>query len=260
MKGSDLHPKDRSFQTFTDTPNKGWGAHLEKVSTKGLWSYREERLHINVLELKVVYLALQRFKDQCQNQTVLVATDNSTVIAYINKQRETHSAEMCALLCDLVPSLPDNPKSQTHSGMDIASTCNQTDLSKVVHSSCRSVCHSSEPSYVSPVTDRNAWDVDALNINWLGLTAYAYPSMALLYRLIQKKNRQCSHHCNCPRPARDALVLGPSAALHIDPTSVTSVNDTPQTALHPGVSQQSSGFNAWCLRVNSSKNQASLWK
>ena len=57
-----------------------------------------KRLHINVLELKVVSLALRQFKDQCQNQTVLVATDNSTVVAYINKQGGTHSVEMCALL------------------------------------------------------------------------------------------------------------------------------------------------------------------
>ena len=58
----------------------------------------KERLHINVLELKTVFLALQRFKDQCQNQTVLVGMDNSTVVAYIDKQGGTHSAEMCALL------------------------------------------------------------------------------------------------------------------------------------------------------------------
>ena len=57
-----------------------------------------KRLHINVLELKAVSLARRQFKDQCQNQTVLVATDNSTVVAYINKQGGTHSAEMCALL------------------------------------------------------------------------------------------------------------------------------------------------------------------
>ena len=66
--------------------------------TKGLWSDQEKRLHINVLELKVVSLAFRRFKDQCQNQTVLVATDNSTVVAYINKQGGTQSAEMCVLL------------------------------------------------------------------------------------------------------------------------------------------------------------------
>ena len=64
---------------------------------------------------------------------------------------------------DLVPSLPDNLKSQTHSRvserdgrpsvqvepspvnrMVAASAGVKTDLSKVVHS-CRSICHSSEP-------------------------------------------------------------------------------------------------------------------
>ena len=95
---ADLQPKDHSIQLFTDASNKGWGAHLNQSSTKGLWSDQEKRLHINVLELKAVSLALRSFKDQCQNQTVLVATDNSTVVAYINKQGGTHSAEMCALL------------------------------------------------------------------------------------------------------------------------------------------------------------------
>ena len=98
LKGADLHPKDHSIQLFTDASNEGWGAHLDHNSTKGLWSDREKRLHISVLELKAVSLALQSFKDQCQNQTVLVATDNSTVVAYINKQGGTHSTEMCALL------------------------------------------------------------------------------------------------------------------------------------------------------------------
>ena len=98
MKGADLHPKDHSIQLFTDASNEGWGAHLDQNFTKGLWSDREKRLHINVLELKAVSLALRDFKDQCQNQTVLVGTDNSTVVAYINKQGGTHSAEMCALL------------------------------------------------------------------------------------------------------------------------------------------------------------------
>ena len=90
MKGVDLHPKDRSVQLITDTSNEGWGAHLEQTSTRGLWSDRGKMLHINVLDLKVVSLALLSFKDQCQNQTVLVATVNSTVVAYINTQGGTH--------------------------------------------------------------------------------------------------------------------------------------------------------------------------
>ena len=48
------------------------------------------------------------------------------------------------------------------------------------------------PLYVSPVPDQHAWDIDALNKNWSGLTAYAYPPMALLHKVIQKIRQ-----CNC---------------------------------------------------------------
>ena len=45
--------------------------------------------------------------------------------------------------------------------------------------------------YVSPVPDQHAWDIDAPNINWSGLTAYAYPPTAL-HKVIQKIRQ-----CNC---------------------------------------------------------------
>ena len=67
------------------------GPSLRSKFYKGSVVRPGKRLHINVLELKAVSLALRSFKDQCQNQTVLVATDNSTVVAYINKQGGTHS-------------------------------------------------------------------------------------------------------------------------------------------------------------------------
>ena len=87
-------------------------------------------------------------------------------------------------------SLPDNLESQTHSRV---SECDgrpfiQVEPSAVNRSSNRSV-ESEEvhphvdlfatslnhklPLYVSPVPDANAWDIDALNIDWTGLTAYA---------------------------------------------------------------------------------------
>ena len=165
MKGSDLHPKYHSIQHLTDASNEGWGAQLDQRSSKGLWSDQEKRLHINVLELKAVSLALQNFKDQCQDQTHLVSMDNSTVVAYINKQGGTHSVEMCALLWKIMTwchhyhrtlkagHIPgclnvmanllsrSNQVQSTewslHSGV-------QTDMPEVVHSSCRPVCHSCE--------------------------------------------------------------------------------------------------------------------
>ena len=96
--GADLQPKDHSIQLFTDDSNEGWAAHLDQSSTKGLLSDWNKRLYINVLELKVVSLGLQSLQDQSQNETVLVAMENSTVIAYTNKQGGTQSAEMCTLL------------------------------------------------------------------------------------------------------------------------------------------------------------------
>ena len=46
-------------------------------------------------------------------------------------------------------------------------------------------------------------------------------------------------HSNSPRLARDALVLGPSAALNRDPTTIASVNNTTQTVSQSRISQQS---------------------
>ena len=95
------------------------------------------------------------------------------------------------------------------------------------------------PLYVSPVPDPNAWDIDALNINWMALTAYFYPPTALLYRVIQNQAMLLPDHRNSPRLARDALVLGPSAALNRDPTTTSSVNDSSQTVPQLCVPQQS---------------------
>ena len=63
-----------------------------------IWSLPESRLHINHLELKVVFLALKEFQDLCSNNIVLVATDNKTVVAYINKEGGMKPGSLCALL------------------------------------------------------------------------------------------------------------------------------------------------------------------
>ena len=259
MKGADLHPKDHSIQLFTDASNEGWGAHLDQNSTKGLWSEREKRLHINVLELKAVSLALRDFKDQCQNQTVLVATDNSTVIAYINKQGGTHSPVENH---DLVPSLPYNIESQAHSRvsecdgrppiqvqpsavnrMVSAPSGLQANLPEVVHPSCRLIRHSPESqtpsicvSYPRPKGLEHRCSEHKLDQpHGLRLPSYGSPSQG------DPKDQAMPlpDHRDSPRLARDALVLGPSAALNRDPTTTPSVNDPTQTVPQLCVPQQS---------------------
>ena len=52
-------------------------------------------LHINHLELKAVFLAVKEFQDLCSNNIVLVATDNTTVVAYINKEGDEVGLPVC---------------------------------------------------------------------------------------------------------------------------------------------------------------------
>ena len=93
-----LHPREHEILIFTDASNAGWGTHLNQDSTGGLWSQHEKHLHIYLLELKAVFLALQFFKKNCSNNLVLIASDNTSVVSYINKQGGTKSAELCALI------------------------------------------------------------------------------------------------------------------------------------------------------------------
>ena len=58
----------------------------------------ESKLHINYLELKAVFLALKEFQDLCGGKIVLVATDNTTVVSYINKEGGMRLGPLCALL------------------------------------------------------------------------------------------------------------------------------------------------------------------
>ena len=111
---------------------------------------------------------------------------------------------------DLVPSLPHNIESQAHSGClnvmaDLLSRSNlvqSTEWSlhpQVFKEICQKwftphvdlfATHLNHklPLYVSPVPDPKSWDIDALNINWTNLTAYAYPPMALLHKVIQRSS------------------------------------------------------------------------
>ena len=98
LSGQPLHPLKHALQIFTDTSKEGWGAHLNERTARATWSLPESKLHINHLELKAVFLALKEFQDLCSNNIVLVATDNTTVVAYINKEGGMKSGSLCALL------------------------------------------------------------------------------------------------------------------------------------------------------------------
>ena len=87
---------------YSDASRMGWGAHLLGHRVSGLWTELEEQDHINLLELRAVYLALQAFQHRVAHQSVAVMCDNATVVAYVNKQGGTVSRSLCLLTKELL--------------------------------------------------------------------------------------------------------------------------------------------------------------
>ena len=70
----------------TDASLKGWGATFEGRTARGLWDRSMKTAHINYLELMAVFLAVKHFEPLVSGCHVLIRTDNTTAMSYINKQ------------------------------------------------------------------------------------------------------------------------------------------------------------------------------
>ena len=71
---------------YSDASSSGWGAHLLDQNVSGVWSDQEKLLHINLLEMKALFLGLQAFQEDVSGRHVTAMCDNSTVVAYVNKR------------------------------------------------------------------------------------------------------------------------------------------------------------------------------
>ena len=94
------------------------------------------------------------------------------------------------------------------------------------------------PLYVSLVPDLQAWNIDALNISWSGLVAYAYRPTALLLKVVHKVSQY-----NC------LLILIATGwpgmpwfwglvAINRNSTPVDCVSNSTQAVQQPSVSKQ----------------------
>ena len=95
--GTSIHPPDPEFFLYTDASHYGWGAHLEPttLSFHGRWTENQSQLHINMLEMMAIRLALKQAKTFIHHSCIMISTDNTTVVSYINKQGGTHSPNLC---------------------------------------------------------------------------------------------------------------------------------------------------------------------
>ncbi|XP_051959970.1 uncharacterized protein LOC127627568, partial [Xyrauchen texanus] len=92
-----LQQVSRCVLVTTDASKLGWGAVCNGRAAAGRWNRGPLHWHINCLELLAVFLALQKFLPLTRNKHVLVRTDSTTVVAYINRQGGVRSPYMSQL-------------------------------------------------------------------------------------------------------------------------------------------------------------------
>ena len=196
---------------YSDASSSGWGAYLLDQNVSGVWSAQEKLLHINLLEMKALFLGLQAFQEVVAGHHVTAMCDNSTVVAYVNKQGGTVSRSLCLLTSRLLRwtesldvhldarYLPD----ESNVLADVLSRRWQvvgTEWSlhpQVARALLRAwgnpsidlfaTCLNAKlPLYCSLVPDPQAVFEDAFRHPWDDLDLYAFPPFALVGRVIAR--------------------------------------------------------------------------
>ena len=196
---------------YSDASSSGWGAHLLDQNVSGVWSDQEKLLHINLLEMKALFLGLQAFQEDVAGHHVTAMCDNSTVVAYVNKQGGTVSRSLCLLTSRLLrwtESFDVHLDARYLPGesnvlADVLSRRGQvvgTEWSlhpQVARALLRAwgnpsidlfaTCLNTKlPLYCSLVPDPQAVFEDAFRHPWDDLDLYAFPPFALVSRVISR--------------------------------------------------------------------------
>ena len=217
--GTSIHPPDPKFFLYTDASHYGWGAHLEPttLSFHGRWTENQSQLHINMLEMMAIRLALKQAKTFIHHSCIMISTDNTTVVSYIDKQGGTHSPNLCVevwkilnwcleqdivirvrhipgkfnILADRLSRLDKPIKTEWSLDQTVVNSVFQMLNFPNVDLFATRFNHRL-PLYVSPVQDYKALAIDALSMDWNHLHAYAFPPFILIPAVLEKiRQHQC---------------------------------------------------------------------
>ena len=183
-----------------------WGTR----TLSGQWTRQEAAWHINNLELEGAFRAIQQWAPLLQHHQVTLFSDNTTTVAYINRQGGTRSARLCRRTWDLLhlcrrwdillrashlagkENVMADALSRGH--LDGNEWClNQVWADHVFHRFGKPLVdlfathdNTRLPIFCTRRFHPEAWATDALSIPWDGLSAYAFPPFCLLNRVLQK--------------------------------------------------------------------------
>ena len=184
------------------------------MSAGGQWLPHEKLFHINYLELKAAFFALQAFRNRLKNKHVRLLLDNSTAVACINHMGTSHS-ETCnditfslwswCLDHNIFVSAAHIPgvdhvvadRESRNINMDaewqlnpilLQSALKELNVDPEVDLFASRV-NAQLSRFMSFRPDPQAEVIDAFSVSWKDLKFYAFPPFSILGRALQKVQR-----------------------------------------------------------------------
>lgn len=207
---NDLRRDHFHLEIFTDASLSGWGAFCQGESTCGRWTIEESNIHINILELKAIYFGLKCFARDLSNCNILIRTDNSTALAYVNKMGSVQHPQLNDLSRTIWKWCESRNLWIFASYISSSENWQADRASRVLHAETEwslnqhvfdnitqsfgspdidlfaSLANHKCNRYISWLRDPGSETIDAFTVSWKHLNFYAFPPFSLVLRVLQK--------------------------------------------------------------------------
>ena len=194
----------------SDASRTGWGGCVSGSRVSGHWDMWERSHHINWLELKAAFLAIQTFASSHSGIHILLLMDNRSAISFINHKGGTRSKVLSDLAVEMwewclvrhitvhAEHLPGSQNMEADIESRRVVDSSDWRLDRTVFLEIQSLWgpfstdlfaarHNSQmPYYFSFHQDPGALALDALAQDWSSLQPYAFPPFSLIGRILQK--------------------------------------------------------------------------
>lgn len=250
---------------FTDASNLMWGAFDETHNkrTNGFWSAEEQKLHINLLELKACQIGLFSLFKNASGIYIKLYMDNTTSVSYINRYGGKIEAldiiarsiwfwclerNITVTACHVSGKMNTTADTLSRSGNEDLEWSLSSDVLAAINRSFPALqvdlfasrLNAKFPMYVSRMPDPHAFAIDAFSFKWQYDTYYAFPPFSIIARVLQKVERDGTELLGLVAPLWPAQTWWPTL-IHLiaepclllpDPQKILSLSHQPNKT-HP---------------------------
>lgn len=194
----------------TDASPRGWGAHLDGSLFQGSWDDKMREESSNFRELLAVLESVRAAVVRLRGFHVKIFSDNSTTVAYINRQGGTRNAALMGLAYKIfaiaekeflsISAVHIKGKLNTKADFLSRHTLHQSEwcLNREVFTMITHLWGTPSIDLFASRRNRQVdtfcsldpregpWAVDALSIVWYWDLAYAFPPLPLIPRVLKK--------------------------------------------------------------------------